>query len=142
MTTSPSASSHGFLAGVGAYLLWWFLPLYFPLLHPASPLDISAHRVVWSWIVCLGLLLVTKRFGQYRQILRNRNQFLRLGLAALLLSGNWLIFVIGVLSGRVVEASLGYFINPILTVVLAVVVLGERINRIQSIGIGIAAIGM
>src|SRR5690625_1817867 len=141
-TSSPASPSRGFIAGVGAYLLWGFLPLYFPLLEPATPLDISAHRVVWSWVVCLALLWISSRFREYVALMRQPRQVLRLGLAALLLSANWLIFLIGVLAGRVVEASLGYFINPILTVVLAVVVLGEKINRTQVLGVGVAAVGM
>ena len=108
MTHSPaSGSRQGLAAGVGAYLLWGFLPLYFPLLEPASALDISAHRVVWSWLVCLLLLAITARFGEYTVLLRNRQRMSRLALAAVLLSANWLIFLIGVLTGRVVEASSG-----------------------------------
>ena len=143
MTHSPaSGSRQGLAAGVGAYLLWGFLPLYFPLLGPASPLDISAHRVVWSWLVCLLLLAITSRFGEYTALLRNRRRMSRLALAAVLLSANWLIFLIGVLTGRVVEASLGYFMNPLVTVLLAVLVLRERINRAQWLGLGIAAAGL
>src|SRR5699024_8059498 len=101
-----------------------------------------AHRVVWSWLVCLLLLAVTARFGEYTALLRNRQRMSRLALAAVLLSANWLIFLIGVLTGRVVEASLGYFMNPLVTVLLAVVVLRERINRAQWLGLGIAAAGL
>ncbi|HLS02984.1 MAG TPA: EamA family transporter RarD, partial [Beutenbergiaceae bacterium] len=96
-TSSPASPSRGFIAGVGAYLLWGFLPLYFPLLEPATPLDISAHRVVWSWVVCLALLWISSRFREYVALMRQPRQVLRLGLAALLLSANWLIFLIGVL---------------------------------------------
>src|SRR5690625_374348 len=96
MTHPPaSGSRQGLAAGVGAYLLWGFLPLYFPLLEPASALDISAHRVVWSWLVCLLLLAITARFGEYTALLRNRQRMSRLALAALLLSANWLILLIG-----------------------------------------------
>src|SRR5690625_7346419 len=83
MTHPPaSGSRQGLAAGVGAYLLWGFLPLYFPLLEPASALDISAHRVVWSWLVCLLLLAITARFGEYTALLRNRQRMSRLALAA------------------------------------------------------------
>lgn len=143
MTSSTAADSRrGFAAGVGAYLLWGFLPLYFPLLEPATPLAISAHRVVWSWIVCLILLFAVSRFKEYTSLLRNRKRMARLALAAVFLSANWLIFLVGVLTGRVVEASLGYFMNPIVTVVLAVLVLRERVNRAQVVGLAIAAAGM
>lgn len=140
--TPSSESARGLAAGVGAYLLWGFLPLYFPLLEPATPLDISAHRVVWSWVVCLILLLALSRFGQYTALLRDRRRMGALALAAVLLSANWLIFLVGVLTGRVVEASLGYFMNPIVTVILAVLVLRESINRAQLLGLAIAAAGM
>src|SRR5690625_5064908 len=143
MTHSPaSGSRQGLAAAVGVYLLWGFLPLYFPLLGPASPLDISAHRVVWSWLVCLLLLAITSRFGEYTALLRNRRRMSRLALAAVLLSANWLIFLIGVLTGRVVEAALGYFMTPLMTVLLAVLVLRERINRSQWRGLVIAAAGL
>src|SRR5699024_1227815 len=114
MTHSPASDSRrGFAAGVGAYLLWGFLPLYFPLLEPATPWAISAHRVVWSWIICLILLFAASRFRQYTALLRDFKRMSRLALAAVFLSANWLIFLVGVLTGRVVEASLGYFMNPI-----------------------------
>lgn len=143
MTRSPrSQERSGFTAGVGAYLLWGFLPLYFPLLEPATPLDISAHRVVWSWVVCLLLLMAVRGVRSYGSLLRNRHVMPRLALAAVLLSTNWLIFLFGVLTGRVVEASLGYFMNPIVTVVLAVVVLREKVSPKQVLGISIAAAGM
>lgn len=141
-SSSAPQSRQGLAAGVGAYLLWGFLPLFFPLLEPASALGISAHRVVWSWVVCLILLTATSQFGQYRALLRDRALLGRLAVAAVLLSVNWLIFLIGVLTGRVVEASLGYFMNPIVTVLLAVAVLRERVNRAQWAGLSIAGIGL
>lgn len=143
MTLSPSGDARrGFLAGVGAYLLWGFLPLYFPLLGPATALEISAHRVVWSWVVCLVLLAAFSGLGQLTALLRDRRRMPRLALAAVLLSTNWLIFVVAVVTNRVVEASLGYFINPLVTVLLAVVFLRERINRLQLVGLAIAGVGI
>lgn len=143
MTPPAAASSRqGLAAGFGAYLLWGFLPLYFPLLVPATALEISAHRVVWSWLVCLILLLAVSRVRTYITILRNRALMMRLAAAAVLLTANWLIFLIGVFTDRVVEASLGYFMNPIVTVLLAVAILRERTNRAQWVGLGIAAAGL
>src|SRR5699024_12681510 len=107
-----------------------------------SSLGIRAHRGVWSGLVARLLLAITARFGAYTALLRNRQRMSRLALAAVLLSANWLIFLIGVLTGRVVEASLGYFMNPLVTVLLAVVVLRERINRAQRLGLGIAPAGL
>lgn len=139
---ATTLSRHGLAAGVGAYILWGFLPLFFPLLEPAGPLTISAHRVVWSWVVCLVLLTATRRMNQLGRLLRDRNKMPRLALGSVFLSLNWLVFLIAVLTGRLVEASLGYFINPIVTVLLAVVVLKERINTAQWIALGIAASGL
>lgn len=140
--STVSEARRGFFATLGAYILWGFLPLYFPLLVPATALDISAHRVLWSWVICLILLAATGTFSQFTTLMRDRRRAARLALAAILLSANWLIFLIGVLTGRVVETSLGYFLNPLFTVVLAVVVLGESINRTQLIGLAVAAVGM
>lgn len=139
---SEKSSRNGLAAGVGAYLLWGILPIYFPLLEPATPLHVSAHRVVWSWVVCIVLLVVLSQWRTYTSAMRDREVFPRLALAAVLLSTNWLIFLIGVMGGRVIEAALGYFMNPIVTVLLAVVVLRERVSRAQVLGILIAGIGL
>ncbi len=98
--------------------------------------------MVWSWVVCVILVVALSQFRAYTALLRDPRRMPRLALAAMLLAANWLIFLIGVLTGRVVEASLGYFMNPIVTVVLAVAVLRESINRSQLLGISIAALGM
>lgn len=142
MSTPGPAHRRGLAAGIGAYLLWGFLPLYFPLVGAASALEISAHRVVWSWAICMVLLLGFARFGEFRALLRDRARIVRLAAAAVLLSANWLVFVFAVVTNRVVEASLGYFINPLVTVILAMVFLREKVNRPQLVGLGIAAAGI
>lgn len=131
----------GLAAGLGAYLLWGVLPLYFPLLEPADALEIIAHRVVWSLGFCALLLAVTGTFGTLR-VLRDRRVALGLALASVLVAANWLTFVVGVLSGRTVDAALGYYVNPLVTVALAVLVLGERMRRLQwvALGTGTAAV--
>jgi chloramphenicol-sensitive protein RarD len=128
----------GVLLGAGAYLAWGLFPLYWPLLDPAGSLEILAHRVVWS-LVLVGLLLwVTRRIAVARAVVADRRRLALMSFASVLLSINWLIYIYGVTHDHVVETSLGYFINPIVTVLLGVVVLGERLRVAQWVGVAIA----
>jgi chloramphenicol-sensitive protein RarD len=130
----------GFTAGVLAYLLWGLFPLYWPLLRPADAVEILAHRVVWSAVVVAAILALTGGFRWARTLGRRRAALL--ALAAVLISINWGMFIYGVNSDQVVETSLGYFINPLVTVALAVAVLGERLRRRQAIAVAIAAVAV
>ncbi len=132
----------GLAAGIAAYALWGAMPLYFPLLAPAGPVEIIAHRVVWSLLFCVVLLLATRTWPAFVAIVRDRGLMAPLTLAAALLAVNWLVFVHGVNTGHVVDAALGYFVNPLVTVTLAVVVLGERLRPAQwaAVGCGAAAV--
>ncbi len=127
----------GAFYGVFAYTLWGIFPLYFTLLEPATPLEILANRIIWSLVVCFVVLLALRRLRQLRQL--DRRQALLLTAAGVLLSINWLTFVYAVTTNQVVEASLGYFINPLVTVALGVLVLQERLNRVQWCAIALAA---
>jgi chloramphenicol-sensitive protein RarD len=132
----------GTIAGLGAYALWGLFPLYFPLLEPAGGLEIVAHRVVWS-LLFIGLLLtVVRRWSLVRAAVGDRRTMLVLIGAAVLISANWLVFVYGVNSGHVVETSLGYFINPLVSVLLGVVVFSERLRRLQWTAVGLAAVAV
>ena len=132
----------GMLLGVACYVMWGTLPLYFPLLSPAGAVEIIAHRVVWSLLFCMILLLVTRQFTDFAHVLRSRRLMVELSVAAVLVAGNWMIYVFAVTSGHVIDASLGYFINPFVTVLLAVVVLKERLRPTQwvALGFGLAAV--
>ena len=130
----------GFAAGLAAYLLWGLFPLYWPLLEPAGPVEILAHRIVWSIVVVAILLAVTQGFRWVRDL--GRRRALLLGLAAALITVNWGGYIYGVNSGHVVETSLGYFINPLVTVALAVLVVGEKLRRPQWVAVGIAAVAV
>src|SRR3954471_12090041 len=132
----------GVASGLTAYALWGLFPLYFPLLEPASGLEIVAHRVLWSLVFVGILLTVLRRWGQVRVLLTDRRRVLVLLGAAVLVTGNWLVFVYGVNSGQVVETSLGYFINPLVSVLLGVVVFGERLRRLQWGAGGRAAVAV
>ena len=127
----------GLAAAIGAYVLWGLFPLYWPLLEPAAPVEILAHRMVWSLAFLIAVLAVTSGFRWIRTIGPRKVGLLTL--AALLITVNWGTFIYAVNSGHVVETSLGYFINPLVTVALAVLVLHEPLRRNQRIAVGIGA---
>jgi chloramphenicol-sensitive protein RarD len=132
----------GVAAGLAAYVVWGLFPLYFPLLEPAGGLEIVAHRVVWS-LLFVGLLLGVRRgWPQVRAAIADRRTLLVLGAAAVLIVANWLVFVYGVNSGHVVETSLGYFITPLVSVLLGVAVFRERLRRLQWVAVGAAAVAV
>ncbi|WP_241153820.1 EamA family transporter [Nocardioides pantholopis] len=121
----------GLLLGAAAYVMWGAFPLYFPLLEPAGAVEILAHRVLWS-AVTMGLLVVAlRRTARFRALAGDRRLLGLLTLAAALISVNWGVYIWGVNNGRVVEASLGYFINPLVTVLIGVLLLGERLRPLQ-----------
>lgn len=126
----------------GAYLLWGVLPLYFLLLVPTGPWEVVAWRVLLSFVFCLVLLTITRGWGAFLVIVRQPMLLGWTALAGLLIYINWQVFLIGTLSDRIVETSLGYFINPITTVLLGVFVLRERIRRLQWAAILIAAVAV
>ncbi|MFZ0530452.1 MAG: EamA family transporter RarD, partial [Propionicimonas sp.] len=117
-------------------------PLYFKLLSPAEPIEIIGHRVVWTFLFCLAGVLLWREWGHLREVIADRKLFWRLTAAGLLVSANWMIYVWGVLNNHIVDAALGYFINPLFTVALAVFVLGEKLRRPQqaAVAIGLAAV--
>jgi chloramphenicol-sensitive protein RarD len=127
----------GLVAGVAAYVLWGLFPLYWPLLEPAGSVEILAHRVVWSFVFLAILVAATSGFRWMRTIGRRRARLLVL--AAVLVTANWGLFIYGVNSGHVVETSLGYFINPLVSVTFGVLLLGERLTPAQRVAVGIAA---
>ena len=139
--TAPGPPSgldrRGLALGLSAYLLWGFLPLYFPLMAPAQPVEIIAHRVVWSLLFCVVVLLATGTWATVLAAVRNRRTLATLAVAGALVGTNWLVFVHGVLSGHTVDTALGYYINPLVTVVFAVVALGERLRTAQWVALGI-----
>src|SRR3954464_14611619 len=132
----------GVASGLAAYALWGLFPLYFPLLKPAGGLEIVAHRVLWSLVFISVLITVVRRWSLVRAAGTDRRTVLILAGAAVLISGNWLVFVYGVNSGHVVETSLGYFINPLVSVLLGVVVFAERLRPLQWTAVGLAAVAV
>ncbi len=134
----------GILFGVGAYGLWGLLPVYFVALMPAGPVEIVANRVVWSLVFCILLITATRSWRALANAFRNRSVFGALAIASALIGANWLIFTYGVTTGQAVEASLGYFINPLVSVLLGVLVLKEKLRPLQwaAVGIGFVAVGV
>ncbi len=124
-----------------AYAMWGFFPIYFKFLHEAPALQIMAHRVTWSFIFLIFLIAVRKEFSQILKSL-TKKIVLTYTIAGTLLAINWLTYVWGVNAGFVVETSLGYFINPLVSVVLGVVFLKEKLRNLQWIPVGLAAIGV
>lgn len=128
--------------GAGAYLCWGLFPLYWPLLDPAGSLEALAHRIVWS-LVFVGLLLtVTHRWEAFRDIWRDRRRVVFLGFASVVIALNWGAFIYGVTHEKVIETSLGYFINPLVTVLLGVFVLHETLRRAQWVAVAIGAVAV
>jgi len=125
--------------GITAYLLWGLFPLYFPLLKPAGAIEILGHRVVWSLLTMALVLTASRRVAQFRAIFANPRTLRLLSLAAVVIAMNWGTYIYGVNHHKVVETSLGYFINPLVTVLMGVLILGERLRRWQWVAVGIAA---
>lgn len=137
--TSVPEQRRGVGYGVAAYGLWGLMPLYFPLLKPAGAVEILAHRMVWSLVFVLLILAVRRHWSWLPELLQTPRRLALLGVAAAAIAGNWGTYVWGVNNGHVVEVSLGYFINPLLTVLLGVVVLRERLRPLQWGAVVVAA---
>jgi chloramphenicol-sensitive protein RarD len=132
----------GFWLGVGAYGFWGILPIYFKALAAVGPVDIVAHRVLWS-VPFLAILLVGfAGFGEVREAVGNRRVIGLLCATAVLIGINWLLYVYAVTSGRILAGSLGYYLNPLVNVLLGRVVLKERLTPLQWIAVAIAALGI
>lgn len=139
-----SQGRRGAWYGATAYLLWGVFPLYFRLLQRSGALEILLHRIAWSLVLCSLVVAVTRGWASVRAALSDARSALMLGLAATVLAVNWGVYIYAVNSGHVIEASLGYYINPLVTVVLGVVVLRERLRRLQwaAVGVGTAAVAV
>jgi chloramphenicol-sensitive protein RarD len=122
-------SRQGLLYGVAAYVIWGAFPLYWPLLEPAGSVELLAHRVVWSVITLAVLLVLLRRRRQFRELFTDRRVLGMLTLAAFVITHNWGTYIYGVTTDRVVETSLGYFINPLVTVLMGVLLLGKLLRR-------------
>jgi len=132
----------GLLYGIGAYLMWGFFPLYFKLLDTIPALQIVAHRILWSFLLLTLVIGMRHEWQDMQKVARSGKNLLIYLLAALLLACNWLVYVWAVNAGHVVEASLGYFINPLVNMALGVLLLRERLRPFQWLPVGLAALGV
>jgi chloramphenicol-sensitive protein RarD len=132
----------GFLYALGAYTIWGIFPIYWKALHQVSAIELIGHRIIWSFLTLLSVLTFSGQVGVFWNYLSHSQTRRYYLLAALLISVNWLVYVWGVNTGHIVETSLGYFINPLLSVFLGVVVLRERLRPLQWLPILLAAAGV
>ncbi|WPP00322.1 EamA family transporter RarD [Pseudomonas sp. HR96] len=132
----------GYVLGLSAYFMWGFLPLFFKAMQSVSPVEIIIHRVLWAALLGSLLLLVWKHPGWWRELRDNPRRLGVLAISGSLIACNWLVYVWAVNNGRMLEASLGYYINPLVNVLLGLLLLGERLRRLQWLAVALAAIGV
>ncbi|MFF3344650.1 EamA family transporter RarD [Streptomyces sp. NPDC002779] len=143
MSGKPKGERHiGLLNGFAAYGMWGLFPLFFPLLKPAEPVEVLAHRMVWSLVAVALALLVIRRWKWAGELLRQPRKLALIAVASAVIAVNWGVYIWAVNNDRVVEASLGYFINPLVTIAMGVLLLKERLRPVQwaAVGIGFAAV--
>ncbi|CAB4559022.1 MAG: EamA family transporter RarD [Actinobacteria bacterium] len=132
----------GLVYGVSAYVLWGMFPLYWPLLEPANPLEIVSHRAVWTMVFCLIVLYATKALKSTLATFKRPKVAAKLFTTTILISINWLVYIWATNNGHVVEASLGYYINPLIVIAFGVVLLKEKMRPLQWTAVSIATIGV
>ena len=142
MKSKRSEHSLGLLFGVGSYILWGLFPLYWPLLQPASPLEIVSHRAVWTLVFCLIVLALAKQLHSTIAIVKKPKIMAALFLTTILVSINWLTYIWATNNGHVVEAALGYYINPLIIIAFGVLLLREKMRPLQWLAVGIAVVGV
>ncbi|MDP0396837.1 EamA family transporter RarD [Tsukamurella strandjordii] len=135
-----SEVTRGTAMGIGAYLLWGLFPLYFDALKPTGAWEILAHRILWTLVLCVAALVILRDLGWIRPVLRQPRLLAGVTIAALLISTNWIVYIVAVTSGHTSDAALGYFLNPLVTVALGVVVLRERLRPLQWVAVGIGVL--
>lgn len=132
----------GYILGLTAYTIWGLFPLYFKVIQSVPALEIIVHRALWSALFGALLLMVWKHPGWLRELRNHPQRFAVLGGSGLLIASNWLVYVWAVNNERMLEASLGYYINPLVNVLLGMLILGERLRRLQWLAVGLAALGV
>jgi chloramphenicol-sensitive protein RarD len=141
-TAAERRAQAGFFYGLAAYGLWGVMPIYFKWLKAVPSIDIVAHRIVWSLIVLLLLVTIAKAWDQVRAAVRSRKALAMLFVTAMLIGGNWLLYVYAINSGHILAGSLGYYLNPLANILLGRFILKERLTKVQWVAVGIAAAGI
>lgn len=142
MDQQANQTQRGVILALGAYTMWGIAPIYFKSLQHVSPLEILSHRVIWSFFFLAGLIVISKSWGKVRAVLRKPKMLLMLVATAFLVGGNWLIFIWAVNNNFMLDASLGYYINPLLNVILGMFFLGERLRPLQWLAVALATCGV
>ncbi len=141
-STQSSEAKLGLLYGLGAYIWWGGAPLYFHLVSHVQPITVLAHRIVWTIVFLLLIIGVQRRWEELKRVLRNQRTMGMLTVASLLIAVNWFVFIYAVSIDQVLQASLGYYINPMVNVLLGLIFLGERFRRWQWGAVALAATGV
>ena len=137
-----TSAQYGLLAGIAAYVMWRFFPVYFKITQDVPPLEILAHRIVWSLPFAAVIIYFRGQWVEIYQAIRNKKTLGALTLAAILIAFNWGLYIWAVQDSQIFQASLGYYINPLIFVLVGVMFLGEKLSRLQIIAVAIAAIGV
>lgn len=136
----------GVLYALSAYIIWGFLPIYWKQIENISPYEIIAHRVLWSFVFMLIFIIVVGKWHYFRRdlkfIFKNKKKVAALFLASIVITSNWLAYIIAVNSGHILDASLGYYINPLISIILGFLILNERFSKVQWLAIIIVFIGV
>lgn len=141
--TAPAGSHQGGLPyALGAYAIWGFVPLFFKLLTTVPPVEVLAQRIVWSLPLCFVIMAFRRQIGDYLAALKDWRTLRLLLASAVLIAVNWLVYIFAIFSDHVLAASLGYYLNPLVNMVLGVFFLGERLSRLQAVAVAIAAVGV
>ena len=142
MNEPPATARSGLPAALGAYLIWGFLPLYLILVSEVPSVEFVAWRIVWTLPLCLLIAALRRQLPEIAAALRNRRVMAMLTASAVLIGVNWLVYIWAIQTGEVFAASLGYYINPLINVLLGTVLLGERLSRLQWLAVAIAGAGI
>jgi chloramphenicol-sensitive protein RarD len=130
--------TRGLLSALGAFIIWGLSPVYFKWLSHVSPLEVISHRAIWSVAFVMIIVVMTKKMGQFLAIYRDRKRLMVFFATTVIIGSNWLVFIWAVMDDRILEASLGYYINPLVNILLGMIFLGERLNRWQTVSVLLA----
>lgn len=139
---TQSRAKQGVIFALAAYTMWGIAPIYFKSLSEVPPVEILIHRIVWSFFLLAGLIHFGQGWHSFREVLKNKSKMIYLLASSVLIGGNWLLFIWAVNANHMLEASLGYYINPIINVILGMAFLSERLRPIQWIAVALAFIGV
>lgn len=146
MESQKTVQKQGIIYAAGAYMMWGILPVYWKWIEAVPAEEILAHRIVWAFVFMLLILGVSKRFGQFLDelvsLFKRTKLFISLTISSILISGNWFVYIWAVNHNHIIEASLGYYINPLVSILLGTVVLKEKLNFWQYVAVGLAAVGV